>query len=151
MIRPLIFSNLLRECNDATSRRRSTGYRTVALLLCCITGCSSTAKLFIMSVSDDKLPISSVQIVAARRVSTSTMNNSRAPHNHSISAQGRSSQGGTSRLGRKNIDTVGRWSEEEHRVFLVGIEKHGKQWKTIADMIGTRTVVQVREQHARGI
>lgn len=38
----------------------------------------------------------------------------------------------------------GRWSEDEHKVFLDGLEKHGKQWKTIAAMIGTRTVVQVR-------
>jgi len=42
------------------------------------------------------------------------------------------------------VEKVGRWSEEEHEVFLQGLEKHGKQWKTIAGMIGTRTVVQVR-------
>jgi SHAQKYF class myb-like DNA-binding protein len=41
-------------------------------------------------------------------------------------------------------DKVGRWTEEEHMTFLAGLEKHGKQWKTIATMIGTRTVVQVR-------
>mgnify|MGYP003476702583 CR=1 FL=1 len=34
--------------------------------------------------------------------------------------------------------------EHEHAVFLEGLQKHGKQWKTIAGMIGTRTVVQVR-------
>jgi SHAQKYF class myb-like DNA-binding protein len=39
---------------------------------------------------------------------------------------------------------VGRWSEKEHLVFLEGLQKYGKQWKTIAGMIGTRTVVQVR-------
>lgn len=39
---------------------------------------------------------------------------------------------------------VGRWSDGEHSVFLEGLEKHGKQWKTIASMIGTRSVVQVR-------
>lgn len=41
-------------------------------------------------------------------------------------------------------EKVGRWSDEEHQVFLAGLEQHGKQWKTIAMMIGTRTVVQVR-------
>ena len=41
-------------------------------------------------------------------------------------------------------EKVGRWTEEEHQVFLEGLKLHGKQWKTIATMIGTRTVVQVR-------
>eukprot|EP00977_Amphora_coffeiformis_P017444 scaffold5684_cov169-Amphora_coffeaeformis.AAC.19 len=41
-------------------------------------------------------------------------------------------------------EKVGRWTEEEHEVFLEGLKLHGKQWKTIATMIGTRTVVQVR-------
>jgi SHAQKYF class myb-like DNA-binding protein len=41
-------------------------------------------------------------------------------------------------------EKVGRWSEQEHKVFLEGLERYGKQWKTIALMIGTRTVVQVR-------
>lgn len=41
-------------------------------------------------------------------------------------------------------EKIGRWSEEEHKVFLEGLGKHGKQWKIIAGMIGTRTVVQVR-------
>jgi SHAQKYF class myb-like DNA-binding protein len=43
-----------------------------------------------------------------------------------------------------NHGKVGRWTEQEHTVFLEGLEKHGKQWKTIAAMIGTRSVVQVR-------
>lgn len=41
-------------------------------------------------------------------------------------------------------EKIGRWTEEEHQIFLQGLELHGKQWKTIASMIGTRTVVQVR-------
>jgi SHAQKYF class myb-like DNA-binding protein len=41
-------------------------------------------------------------------------------------------------------EKVGRWSDHEHRVFLDGLNHYGKQWKTIATMIGTRTVVQVR-------
>jgi SHAQKYF class myb-like DNA-binding protein len=41
-------------------------------------------------------------------------------------------------------EKIGRWTEEEHQIFLKGLEIHGKQWKTIASMIGTRTVVQVR-------
>lgn len=45
---------------------------------------------------------------------------------------------------RAGDEKVGRWTEEEHEVFLEGLQLHGKQWKTIATMIGTRTVVQVR-------
>jgi SHAQKYF class myb-like DNA-binding protein len=43
-----------------------------------------------------------------------------------------------------NSEKVGRWSDQEHEVFLEGLTKYGKQWKTIATLIGTRTVVQVR-------
>jgi SHAQKYF class myb-like DNA-binding protein len=46
--------------------------------------------------------------------------------------------------GDSSKENVGRWSEEEHQVFIQGLERYGKQWKTIANMIGTRTVVQVR-------
>ena len=45
---------------------------------------------------------------------------------------------------RSGEEKVGRWTEEEHKIFLQGLAMHGKQWKTIATMIGTRTVVQVR-------
>ena len=41
-------------------------------------------------------------------------------------------------------EKIGRWTEHEHVVFLEGLRTHGKQWKVIATMIGTRTVVQVR-------
>ena len=47
-------------------------------------------------------------------------------------------------VSQKDQENTGRWSEEEHQVFLDGLEQHGKQWKLIAAMIGTRTVVQVR-------
>lgn len=43
-----------------------------------------------------------------------------------------------------SAEKVGRWTEMEHLIFIEGLEKHGKQWKIIAGMIGTRTVVQVR-------
>lgn len=51
-------------------------------------------------------------------------------------------------LHKKNVcgdkERVGRWSQEEHEVFLEGLDCYGKQWKLIAGFIGTRTVVQVR-------
>ncbi len=38
----------------------------------------------------------------------------------------------------------GRWTSDEHRLFLKGLELHGKGWKQIATLIQTRTVVQIR-------
>lgn len=39
---------------------------------------------------------------------------------------------------------IGRWSEEEHELFLKGLQKFGRCWKDISELIPTRTVVQVR-------
>jgi len=39
---------------------------------------------------------------------------------------------------------VGRWTKLEHATFLEGMEKYPKQWKRITDLIGSRTVLQVR-------
>ena len=44
----------------------------------------------------------------------------------------------------KYKENTGRWLAEEHEVFLQGLDLHGKQWKKIAVMIKTRSVVQVR-------
>eukprot|EP01032_Pedospumella_encystans_P008180 gene8180-9739_t len=40
--------------------------------------------------------------------------------------------------------TAGRWTQEEHNMFLEGLKQHQKQWKLIAEMVKTRTVVQIR-------
>eukprot|EP00941_MAST-03F_sp_MAST-3F-sp1_P002766 g2766.t1 len=42
------------------------------------------------------------------------------------------------------VGLTGRWSKEEHQIFLEGIKIHGKEWKKIAEMVATRTVVQIR-------
>lgn len=41
-------------------------------------------------------------------------------------------------------ENTGRWTQEEHRLFLQGLEEHGKGWKKIASLIKSRTVVQIR-------
>jgi SHAQKYF class myb-like DNA-binding protein len=41
-------------------------------------------------------------------------------------------------------ENTGRWTAEEHRLFLQGLELHGKGWKKIAGLIKSRTVVQIR-------
>ncbi len=38
----------------------------------------------------------------------------------------------------------GRWTREEHQLFVKGLELYGKGWKKIASLIKTRTVVQIR-------
>ena len=42
---------------------------------------------------------------------------------------------------------TGRWNEQEHAVFLQGLQ-HGHSWTKIAETIGTRTAAQVRS-HAQ--
>lgn len=41
-------------------------------------------------------------------------------------------------------DSPGRWNEEEHLLFLKGLEIYGKSWKKISQIVKTRTVVQIR-------
>ena len=38
----------------------------------------------------------------------------------------------------------GRWTDEEHQLFLQGLEQYGKIWKMIATLVKSRTIVQVR-------
>jgi hypothetical protein len=40
--------------------------------------------------------------------------------------------------------STGRWTREEHHLFVKGLEMYGKGWKKIAEMVKTRTVVQIR-------
>lgn len=40
--------------------------------------------------------------------------------------------------------STGRWTREEHQLFVKGLELYGKGWKKIASLIKTRTVVQIR-------
>lgn len=39
---------------------------------------------------------------------------------------------------------TGRWSREEHQVFLKALDKFGRDWKKMSTMIKTRTVIQIR-------
>lgn len=46
--------------------------------------------------------------------------------------------------GGGNKESTGRWTREEHNLFVKGLELFGKGWKKIANLIKTRTVVQIR-------
>ena len=41
-------------------------------------------------------------------------------------------------------EQTGRWTDEEHDLFLEALKKYGKEWKKIAGAVKTRTVVQTR-------
>lgn len=54
-------------------------------------------------------------------------------------------ENGGSHLTEKSArENTGRWTREEHNLFLRGLELHGKGWKKIAALIKSRTVVQIR-------
>lgn len=61
----------------------------------------------------------------------------------SLSGTTSSNGGGGGSVGNHGENT-GRWTAEEHRLFLQGLEQHGKGWKKIASLIKSRTVVQIR-------
>ena len=42
------------------------------------------------------------------------------------------------------ISNEGRWSEEEHEIFLEGIVIYDIKWKKVKALIETRTIMQVR-------
>jgi len=75
---------------------------------------------------------------AARRPSVPTTTTSRkSKKKKSQSATGSGEPGAAG-------ENTGRWTAEEHRLFLQGLEQHGKGWKKIASLIKSRTVVQIR-------
>jgi len=41
-------------------------------------------------------------------------------------------------------ENMGRWTQEEHELFLEGLKIHGKAWKKISEMVKTRTIIQIR-------
>ena len=38
----------------------------------------------------------------------------------------------------------GKWTSEEHRLFVESFKKYGKNWKKLGTIITTRTVLQIR-------
>lgn len=49
---------------------------------------------------------------------------------------------------RKLSTGAGRWTEQEHKAFLLGLSRYGREWKRVAQDIPTRTSAQVRS-HAQ--
>lgn len=62
---------------------------------------------------------------------------------HGVSSSSDSGHTDTDSIENENTSS-GRWTTNEHEIFLAGLKEHGKGWKKIAEMIVTRNVVQVR-------
>ena len=56
---------------------------------------------------------------------------------------GRTSSGGEKACA-PGSEATGRWTKSEHEMFLKALRKFGKEWKKVAAMVKTRTVVQTR-------
>ena len=41
-------------------------------------------------------------------------------------------------------ENTGRWSSEEHEKFLAGLQLYGREWRKVAALVKTRTVMQTR-------
>ncbi|EJK51004.1 hypothetical protein THAOC_29869, partial [Thalassiosira oceanica] len=54
----------------------------------------------------------------------------------------------TSSARQAKNSNIGLWTAEEHRLFVEGLECHGKNWAEVATHVGSRTVDQIRS-HAR--
>jgi len=49
---------------------------------------------------------------------------------------------------KRNPSRDGRWTKEEHELFMKGLAIHGRSWTKVADVVKTRSTVQVRS-HAQ--
>ncbi|CAN0011527.1 unnamed protein product, partial [Hapterophycus canaliculatus] len=43
----------------------------------------------------------------------------------------------------------GRWTPQEHQDFLVGLQRHGRDWKAVSEVVKTRTHTQTRTHHQK--
>lgn len=80
-------------------------------------------------------------IPSPRSSSSSPSENNTSHHHHH---HHHATSGGGGGGGGSASENTGRWTAEEHRLFLQGLEQHGKGWKKIATLIQSRTVVQIR-------
>lgn len=93
-------------------------------------------------IRKQKLPWNNVEVVDA----CSTRNELTLPENRFKLKPEQSYKKETkaSRLGK----STGRWTHQEHLLFIEGLKIHGKNWKKVESFIGTRTGTQIRS-HAQ--
>ena len=67
------------------------------------------------------------------------------------SSSGKKRKKSAAGAGNKDSDEAsGRWTDEEHRLFLEGVMLYGKDWKKMQPLIKTRSLVQIRT-HAQKV
>mmetsp|Transcript_48252 Transcript_48252/g.109634 ORF Transcript_48252/g.109634 Transcript_48252/m.109634 type:complete len:90 (+) Transcript_48252:182-451(+) len=44
----------------------------------------------------------------------------------------------------KDMCQGGRWTPDEHELFVKGMSLYGRRWTKVAEVVGTRTTVQVK-------
>ena len=67
----------------------------------------------------------------------------------SVAGSSQNSSSNPKKAGKKDNGSLhGRWTEEEHRLFLEGMHRFKKDWRSIERHIGTRTCSQIRS-HAQ--
>ena len=47
-------------------------------------------------------------------------------------------------MAESGLERTGRWSSAEHDRFLQGLELHGKNWRHVCTVVGTRSAIQTR-------
>merc|ERR1719162_1352640 len=92
----------------------------------------------VMSRQPD-VPVSSV-MTGTKSVSSKSKKKTGATVTMATATTAQSTNGNVGSSG----ENTGRWTAEEHNLFLQGLELHGKGWKKIAGLIKSRTVVQIR-------
>ena len=84
-----------------------------------------------------------VGLTRAQTCDTTTMNIfSQAAAQDTISTKSQSKKSA------KDSSLHGRWTDEEHRLFIEGMDLFKKDWRSIERHIGTRTCSQIRS-HAQ--
>lgn len=98
------------------------------------------------SVAGSMLPVSCVAsaAIAPQTSSTTVGVAASAPAASPTTSKLHKGTSSMTQLGETGRENTGRWTCEEHVLFLKGLEMHGKGWKKIAKLIKTRTVVQIR-------
>lgn len=86
-------------------------------------------------------PASTIGAQATTTTSSTKTSKSKKKSTVTMATAATASSGGQ---GGSNGENTGRWTAEEHNLFLQGLELHGKGWKKIAGLIKSRTVVQIR-------
>lgn len=61
-----------------------------------------------------------------------------------------SNKGKKKKSGKTDEEVTGRWTPNEHRIFLEGIMLYGRDWKKVQALLKTRNVIQIRT-HAQKV